>query len=175
MRVGSRLAQTAGAVVSRRVPAVALLLHLPTVVGEESTMFTINRPSLRIALAVLISPLSAGVLLLVISLLGSVREGLWALRFSALVGYPTMLVLGLPAHLLLKQRKWTSLRTYMLAGLLVGVVVYAVLFSSDVVNNLHLAANAGKSLVPSAAILILVTFFGVLSSMVFWAIARPDR
>jgi hypothetical protein len=130
---------------------------------------------MRIALALLIAPLMSGILLLSVSAFGNLGEGVWALKISALVGYPAMIVLGMPAHLLLARRGWTSLWQYMLAGILVGAVVYAVLFSDVIVNNLGLSALAEKSLAPSAAILLLMAFFGVLSSTVFWLIVRPDR
>ena len=138
-------------------------------------MSAIGRRGLLLALAALVSPLSAGFLLLGISAFGNIGEGIWALRVSALVGYPAMFVLGLPAHLSLKRIGWTNIWGYLIAGLLVGAIVYAVLFSTAIVNNFHLAADSGRSLAPSAAILLLMAFFGVLSSVVFWAIARPDR
>lgn len=138
-------------------------------------MSAIGRRGLLLALAALVSPLSAGFLLLGISAFGNIGEGIWALRVSALVGYPAMLVLGLPAHLFLKRIARTNIWGYLIAGLLVGAIVYAVLFSTAIVNNFHLAADSGRSLAPSAAILLLMAFFGVLSSVVFWAIARPDR
>jgi hypothetical protein len=138
-------------------------------------MFATDRRGMRIALALLIAPLMSGILLLSVSAFGNLGEGVWALKISALVGYPAMIVLGMPAHLLLARRGWTSLWQYMLAGILVGAVVYAVLFSDVIVNNLGLSALAEKSLAPSAAILLLMAFFGVLSSTVFWLIVRPDR
>jgi hypothetical protein len=145
------------------------------VVIKDLVMFATDRRGLKIALALLIAPLVSGLLLLSVSAFGNLGEGVWALRLSALVGYPAMIVLGLPAHLLLARRGWTSLWKYMLAGLLVGAVVYAVLFSDVVVNNLGLSAHSEQSPAPSAAILLLIAFFGVLSSTVFWLIVRPDR
>jgi len=152
-----------------------LRLHLPTAVTKERAVSAIGRRYLLLALAALVSPLSAGFLLLGISAFENIGEGIWALRVSALVGYPAMFVLGLPAHLFLKRIGWTNIWGYLIAGLLVGAVAYIVMFSSVIVNNFHLAADSERSLAPSAAILLLMAFFGGLSSAVFWAIARPDR
>jgi hypothetical protein len=143
--------------------------------AQGPVMFVTGRPAVRTVLAALLSPLTPGALLLVVSLFGTVSEGFWAFRLSAFVGYPSMLILGLPVHVILKYKKWTGLRTYMLAGLLVGVAVYAVLFSSVVINNFHFTSDTEKSLLPSAVTLSLVAFFAVLSATVFWEIARPDR
>jgi hypothetical protein len=142
---------------------------------KDRVMFVTDRPGLRITLALLVAPLVSGLLLLAVAAFGNLAEGVWALKLSALVGYPAMIVLGLPAHLLLARRGWTSLWKYMLAGLLVGAIVYAALFSDVVVNNWAPSARSGESLSPSAAILVLVEFFGMLSSAAFWMIVRPDR
>jgi hypothetical protein len=138
-------------------------------------MSAIDRPKLRLAVATLIAPVIPGVLFLCISMFGNLGEGLWALRLSALVGYPTMLALGLPAHLLLKSRGWTEIWQYLLAGLAVGIAIYLVLFFSTALNNFSFAPDVGKSLTSSGALLLVMAFLALLSSAVFWLIALPGR
>jgi hypothetical protein len=111
-------------------------------------------------------------LVLCISIFGRIGEGLWALKLSAMVGYPAMVVLGIPAYFVLRKLGWNRAWGYLLAGLIIGTIVAAVIFTPVVMNNLPLSANT--SLAPSAAIFMVAAVLGVLSGTVFWAIARPD-
>jgi len=130
----------------------------------------------RLLAGLVLAPLTPGLTFLLLSAVeANLGEGFWALRLSAIVGYPAMIVLGLPAHLLLRKFGSTGLWGYAVAGLLIGAIVAAVLFSSVIANNFGLAHDPTKSLTPSVAISILAAFLGMLSAVVFWAIARPDR
>lgn len=130
---------------------------------------------LQLIVGSFVAPLTAGILLLLIASFGNLREGLWALKFSALVGYPAMIVLGLPADLLLRRWRRTRVWWYVLAGLCVGGVVYFVLFSTVIANNFSVAPEIEKSLGPPLALLLVIEMFGALSSSVFWVFTRPDR
>jgi hypothetical protein len=129
----------------------------------------------RLLIGLLVAPLVPGILFLLISVLGNPTEGFWALKLSALVGYPTMIILGLPAHIVLGKCRWTNLWGYGFAGLLIGVIVSAILFSSVVAQNFSFIPDPSKSLTPVIAVFFLAAFLGALSSVVFWLIARPDR
>lgn len=131
--------------------------------------------SARLLIGILLAPITTGLVFLCVSAFGNLSEGVWALKLSALVGYTAAIVLGLPAHLLLRKLGWTNLLSYLVIGLLIGLVVGAALFSPVFVGNIGLTPSSGKSLAPSAAIFVLAAFFGALSSLVFWIIARPDR
>ncbi len=132
--------------------------------------------TMRLIVAILVAPLLAGLLFLAMSLFsGNAGEGLWALTISAAVGYPAMLVLGLPAHLLLRFLKWTNIFGYGLAGLLIGTVLSAILFSSVIAHNFSLVPDPNKSLTPVTAIAVLAVIVGAMSGIVFWLIARPDH
>lgn len=69
-----------------------------------------------------------------------------------------MLVLGVPAHLLFARVGWRSAWVYGLAGVIVGLGV-------------------GLLMRGLAEPVILVTgpLIGLVSTLTFWAIARPDR
>ncbi len=81
------------------------------------------------------------------------------LKMSAMVTYPAMVVLGVPAHLLLVKRHWTSGWIYTLVGLVVGAGVAEVVFGWFAWN-------------PS--FLFLGAIFGALTAFTFWVIVRPD-
>jgi hypothetical protein len=127
----------------------------------------------RILAGTVLAPLAPGILFLFISIFGRVGEGLWALKLSAMVGYPAMVVLGIPAYFLLRKLGWNRAWGYLMAGLIIGTIVAAVFFTTVVMTNLAISAHT--SLAPSAAIFIVAAVLGVLSGAVFWAIARPDR
>jgi hypothetical protein len=132
---------------------------------------TVDR-SPRLLAGIVLAPLTPGILFLCISIFGRIGEGLWALKLSAMVGYPAMVVLGIPAYFVLRKLGWNRAWGYLLAGLIIGTIVAAVIFTPVVMNNLPLSANT--SLAPSAAIFMVAAVLGVLSGTVFWAIARPD-
>ena len=90
-----------------------------------------------------------------------------------MVGYPAMLVLGIPSYFVLRKLGWNRVWSYLMVGLLTGAIVAAVIFTPVVMNNL--APDPNTSLAPSAAIFIVAALLGALSGTVFWALARPDR
>ncbi len=132
------------------------------------------KSSLRLWVGFVFAPLTPGLLFLILSLFGNAGEGIWALKLSALVGYPAMLVLGVPAYMLLTKRHWISGWSYTLAGAVIGAIVAAMLFGSVAIRNFSLTPDVGKSLGPSAAIFMLAALLGALSAWVFWLIARPN-
>ena len=80
------------------------------------------------------------------------------LKLSAMLAYPAMVVLGVPAHLLLVKRGWTSGWIYTLVGLVIGAGVAEAVFGWP-------AGNPG--------FMFLGVIFGALIAFSFWAIARP--
>lgn len=136
-------------------------------------MSATNSRALKLLAGFALAPLTPGLVFLFISAIEmKLGEGVWALKLSAMVGYPAMIALGLPAHLLLEKLGWTNLWGYMFAGLLIGTVVAFVVFSV-VGNAIGSISDLEKLRAPSAAIVVLAAFFGALSGMVFWAITRP--
>ena len=109
----------------------------------------------RQVIAFLLAPLAPGFLLMIIALFGHPGEGIWGLKFLAIFTYPAMMVLGLPVHLLLLKRHWTSGWSYTLAGLIIGALVAGIFF--------------GK------LIAILGAILGTTTGFTFWLIARPSH
>jgi hypothetical protein len=109
----------------------------------------------RQVVAFLLAPLAPGLLFLIPSLFGNPSEGVWALKLSAMVTYPAMVVLGVPVHLLLAKRGWTRGWAYTLAGLVIGAILAAIVFGKTVA--------------------ILGAILGAATSLTFWLIARPNN
>lgn len=110
---------------------------------------------LRIVVASLLAPLTPGFLLFLSNPFGNPSEGVWVLKLSAMVTYPAMMVLGVPIHLLLVKRGWTSGWVYTLAGLVIGAIIGGVLFGRGVA--------------------ILGAILGPAMSFAFWVITRPHN
>ena len=70
-------------------------------------MSAAGKSSVRFWVGFLLAPIVPGLLFLLLSLFSNPGEGMWALKLSAMVGYPAMLVLGVTAHLLLNKRHWS--------------------------------------------------------------------
>jgi hypothetical protein len=99
---------------------------------------------------------------------------IWAGAFlGAVIGWPVMLVFGLPAHAFLYRRRSRKVGAYLLAGILVG---FAAVF---VVILLGAALGGFQPDTAFAAGLASTGFFGllisVLASWLFWLIRRPDK
>jgi len=88
---------------------------------------------------------------------------------GVVLGWPAMILGGLPAHLWLVHKGRTGWRTYALAGLVIGTLVMLVwlLATGDLRYPLR-ALNVGPLLLSGP-----VT--GVLTASLFWFIARPAR
>lgn len=94
-----------------------------------------------------------------------------------LFGYLSALVLGVPAHFLLRKGEHTNVVAYLLTGALIGVACYAALFVPGVVQNWH-ANPEGATLMlrNTAGFALLGAVCGSLAAVVFWVVAvRPLR
>jgi hypothetical protein len=91
----------------------------------------------------------------------SVPMGLAAAYFTLFICPPLFVVVGLPLYWFSLRRGWVSARTYVAAGALVSVIAVAVfrLVLPPLPGHLETA-------------LLLVG--GPLSTLAFWATARPD-
>jgi len=124
--------------------------------------------SKRLLLGLALAPLAPGLLMLILSLLGTPGEGLWALKLIVMFAYPVMIVVGLPLHLLFQRKGWTSVWPYLIAGALTGAVVAYFVFPT-----LRGAAN-GAATASSIAIAAICAFFGVITAATFWTITRSN-
>jgi hypothetical protein len=101
--------------------------------------------------------------------------------YGAFVGYPAMLLLGLPLHILLYRSGRRSVAFYVMAGAFVGFVAIVIAASILWLSVLH--GNETQS-VFSDRLELIVTFaittgvsacVGALAGCLSWLIRRPDR
>jgi hypothetical protein len=123
-----------------------------------------------------LAPIAPGLAFVVLRIMTGAVSGsdeiYFIVLFSALIGYPIAIILGIPLYFVLFWRGWNGLPAYVIAGALVGGIsilpVMAYYFdgwhglSGTVVDIFNWDRLWG----------ILI---GVLSALSFWVIARPDK
>lgn len=141
----------------------------------------------RLALAAIAcGPLAGLLLMLVIGLISaamSAAQGgyssfpmqvLWTgALLGAVIGWPLMLILGLPAHRLLYRRGSRKAGGYLLAGVIAGFVAAVIMIL--VFLGAGAFQVAGVYVGAAGGITLLCLFGSVLASWLFWLIRRPDK
>lgn len=134
-----------------------------------------NRESaIRTLAGFAIAPIAPGLLMTA----GSLLIGKWYGSFNwiamaSTAGYPTALLLGIPAFLFMQWKGWTGARAYAMAGALLGlapsfVVVMAVIDIAGGVDAL------GSDRVQSLGLITAIGLVcGIVGGLSFWLIARP--
>jgi len=90
------------------------------------------------------------------------ESGTWGLLlFFAVLTYPSVFLLGVPAFRLYQNRGLTSVKAYIIGGAAIGLV--SILFWSTIFNF---------QMIPSFVGLFILA--GVLSALTFRIIARPE-
>jgi len=94
--------------------------------------------------------------------------------FAGYISYPFALLVGLPSFLFMRRKRWDGLRAYALAGLALGLTFLA-LFAGLAGFDGDAADPAWLNLLANLAVMLpFVLACAVVSSVVFWLIARPD-
>ena len=98
---------------------------------------------------------------------------IWAGAFAgALLGWPTMLLFGLPAHVILYRRKSRKVGAYLLGGVFVGFLAALLALGLYAVTGFV----PGEFLFATLGPLVVICLLGsVLASWLFWLIRRPDK
>lgn len=86
----------------------------------------------------------------------------------ALASYAWAIFFGIPAHLILKRMRRTSLTSYMVVGFLSGFVA-----SFIVAEILLIAGGRNPSALGGLALALAAGALGLVNATVFWFIARP--
>jgi hypothetical protein len=85
---------------------------------------------------------------------------------GALIGWPVMLVIGLPLHAFLLRKTSASVWIYIFAGIAAGV-------AGGAARALSSSAAVAASELTQALAIGAVT--GTLAAFIFWYVRRPDR
>ena len=127
----------------------------------------------RTIIAWLVSPLVPGVLVALPDIFkGDLTIAGWYIEFSAMAGYPVALVLGVPLYFLSRRRGWTRLTNYLFVGVILGMAAYFGAFLPSLANTVQ---GAGYAIASALIFLPMSALCGVVATLTFWLIARPDR
>lgn len=88
---------------------------------------------------------------------------------GVMVGWPAMLIAGLPTHLWLIRKGRTALRAYGLAGLVIGALSATLYFLSTG------SFDDFEGLLSVWPILFAGPMAGVIAASLFWLFRRPDQ
>ncbi|WP_140986889.1 hypothetical protein [Asticcacaulis tiandongensis] len=131
----------------------------------------LKHSTIRLIAAIFISPITPGILFLFVSIFGNISEGVWALKLCAMLGYPVIIVIGIPAHLFFVSVNLRNLLIYNIFGVFVSTLISFIIFYKNIINMFSFG-DGGMSVI---FIFLVSIFIGVLVSTVFWLIVRPDR
>jgi hypothetical protein len=129
---------------------------------------------LRTLIAFVIAPISAGIAIMFLSLLGSSLDmGFWALRFIAQVTYPLAIVLGIPLYFLMKKRRLFEISHYAVASVVFSgpIIVFFVIWPTIAQGEGFDAIFATARIMQA----IVICFASLFTTTIFWKIARPDK
>ena len=93
--------------------------------------------------------------------------------FGAVIGWPAMLLFGLPAHAFLYKRRSHKIGGYLLAGALLGVLATVVI---TILSMIGARDVLGVNLLYTGGVFgIILLLSSIGASSIFWWIRRPDR
>jgi hypothetical protein len=134
---------------------------------------------------ILCGPLAGLAIIFIISLIGwlsNLRYGASFMPFSfffsgaifgAAIGWPAMLLFGLPAHAFLYKRRSHKIGGYLLAGALLGVLATIVI---TVLSTIGTRDVLGANLLYTGGVFgVILLLASIGASSIFWWIRRPDR
>ena len=110
----------------------------------------------------------------VVLVAGGDSQTLGYAAFAGYVSYPFALLVGLPAFLVMRRRRWDGWRAYAVAGLVLGIAFLA-LFAALMGVDGEKAESAWLALLANLTFLLpFVLACALAASMVFWLVVRPD-
>ncbi len=122
----------------------------------------------RIALGLILAPLVPGILF---SIPVMIQDGstmvFWYIKFSAFAGYPVMLILGLPIHLLFQRLGWTNGSLYAALGAFLGAVAYFVAFLPGIISD---SPKISYAMTTTIGLLPVSIICGIIAVFTFWLI-----
>jgi hypothetical protein len=125
----------------------------------------------RTALGFAIAPLVPAVLIALLSILHGDHNAMSHIVYCAKVGYPAVLLLGVPGYLLLRRFGWNGLPAYVLLGGLIGIAIYIYVFATGVAL---FSPGVMYAVVARMLFLPLAVIFGIMAFVALWLTARPD-
>lgn len=144
-----------------------------------------NSVWLRTVLGFLIAPITPGLLAVILAApfrVGAtgfgpreLSEASWIIGLSAMLGYPIAVVFGAPLYVFFRSRGWNGLLVYLVAGALLGLVIYLIYVLLAEYSSNGLWGLTTKFSNTAMVQIPLVIISGAVAALFFWLIARPDR
>ena len=144
-----------------------------------------NSAWLRTIVGFLVAPIAPGLLAVILAApfragtgvfgLRELAEAAWIIKLSAALGYPIAIVLGAPLYVFFRSRGWNGLLTYVAAGALLGLIIYATYVLLPEYSSNGLSGLAEKLSNTARVYLPLGMICGAVAALSFWLIVRPDR
>jgi len=137
-----------------------------------------NQPDLRakyrLAFGFFVGPLVPGVLLGLFSFMnkGSLSSLGFCISLAVVLGYPVAALLGGPLFLLMQRYRFVKMYYYLLAGSILGLISIFVA-NVDKLRFMSLTDIFGYYFTPHH--MFLGAIMGMIATMSFWLIVRPDR
>ncbi len=104
-------------------------------------------------------------------LTSNIWEGFWAFVLMSAVAYAVAVVIGIPTFFVLRKLKANGLLAYVVAGQLLSIIPAVYLVLSPLIHQ-----YGQLKLFPANYVqLALIAFIGLVVTLSFWLIARPDR
>lgn len=122
-------------------------------------------------MAFVVAPIAFGAVIFALAFFsGNISGGVWALRLSGIFGYPTGLITGISAYMLMNQRNWVGLPAYLILACIYAVVIAGVMFIWPALASFeHINLTA-------LSLQTVVVLIGCNVTLItFWLIARPDK
>lgn len=123
----------------------------------------------KVVTAFLLAPLIPACVLMLISLVGSPLEGLWALLLVAPASYAVALIPGLPLYFLFRRLSWISAFGCVLIGLLCSVVASIFFMRTSIEQALASSSRANWS--PFLSFSAVAGILGCAAGYAFWRIS----
>lgn len=131
--------------------------------------------SFRTVAGFIVAPMMPALVLAgVVLAAGGDSQTLGYAAFAAYISYPFALLVGLPLFLVMRRRAWDGVRAYALAGLVLGLAFLALFVGLSGLDGDAADPTWMNVLANLAVMLPFVAACAVVSTVVFWLIARPD-
>jgi hypothetical protein len=130
----------------------------------------------RALLGFLIAPATPNVLIFFWAVIqGRPSEGLWWATLMLPASYITSAVIGAPVVIFLQKINRNGLFSYVLSGVTVSFVPISLILIIPWIKTYGLESIFTLAALSQYKIVFLMLSVGVLISIVFWFIVRPDR
>ncbi len=122
------------------------------------------------------APLVPGALIVALLLGFEEREEAQAVMLATLYfGYPTAVLLGVPAHVVMAHYHLRTLLAYAGAGALIGALLYVALPTMIEILMQMQGVDSGGHVTFSFSVLPAAMICASVAATSFWLIVRPDR